>query len=291
MKPIHMMAALLVALCWGGNFAASKYVLEYLPPVLTIMLRYVAVAALLLPFVGARQLRWRQLFIQSFLMITMHFTLIFTAIWMGLDIASTVIAVQLGAPFTCVLSTFIFNDKLGPWRTSGMAVAFLGVIAVAGTPNAATHWHAFLIAIIGAFSWGASNVYMKMLGEVKIMSLIAWTGLASLPQLVVLSLLFEGNQIEAILSAPLTVWAGLGYTVVFSTFVAYGLWYWLIKKYDMSQVAPFSLLVPVGGIWAAHVMFGEELTARMLTGCALTIIGVGIINLRRPKLLGAPDKL
>ena len=48
---------------------------------------------------------------------------------------------------------------------------------------------------------------------------------------------------------------------------------------------PYSLLVPVVGIGGGVLAFGDPLTQQVLLGAALTILGVGVITLRRPQLV------
>jgi O-acetylserine/cysteine efflux transporter len=55
----------------------------------------------------------------------------------------------------------------------------------------------------------------------------------------------------------------------------------------VSYVVPFSLLLPVAGISGGVLFFDDPLTPRILFGAALTIVGVGIIALRRPRLVEA----
>ena len=48
MNAFAMLLALVVALAWGFNFAASKYALLHFPPFFVIFIRYVMVTLLLL---------------------------------------------------------------------------------------------------------------------------------------------------------------------------------------------------------------------------------------------------
>lgn len=285
-RPFGLIPALLgiaVALCWGCNFAASKYSLLHFPPFFTIFIRYVLVCLILAPFAWRRYLSLKQIFILSLLMITLHFTLVFTSLWLGLDIPTTVIAVQLGAPFSCVLGVIFLKDMLGPWRTVGMTVAFLGIVVVAGTPNVIGNEFAFALAIIGAMAWAGSNIYMKVVGQTPVMPLLFWTGLLSLPQTLLVSLILESNQWELVQTVPASAAIAITYSALASTITGYGLWYYLLKHYDVSQVAPYSLLVPIGGFASGWFFFDEHLTVQMMIGAALTIIGVAIITVRMPR--------
>ena len=108
--------------------------------------------------------------------------------------------------------------------------------------------------------------------------------LFAVPMLLVMSFIFERAPVSLILDVPLDVALAMAYTSLCSTIIAYGLWYFLIQRYNVSQVAPYSLLVPVFGIIAGHIVYNEHLSWQIIGGGALTLLGVAIIVLRRPKI-------
>ncbi len=291
LTPAAALLAILVAACWGANFAASKFALLHFPPLFTIFIRYVLVCVLLLPFARRRPLPLRDLLILATLMIPLHFTLVFTAIWLGLDIPTTVIAIQLGAPFSCVLSAMLLKDRMGPWRSAGMALAFTGIIIIAGTPNVTDHGLAFLLAVCGAVAWAGANIFAKRLGQPPVMPLLFWTGLLSLPMTGALSLLMESAHGALLASVPLSAVLGIAFSALLSTIVGYGTWYYLLRHYPVSQVAPFSLLVPIGGFASGWFFFDETLTPQMMLGAAVTILGVAIITMRMPRHMSRWGKM
>jgi O-acetylserine/cysteine efflux transporter len=61
------------------------------------------------------------------------------------------------------------------------------------------------------------------------------------------------------------------------TALGYGIWYHLLKKYDVNQVVPFLLLLPVTSIVGAVLFLGERPSIRILIGGAVVITGVAII--------------
>lgn len=281
-----ILAAILVSFCWGGNFSATKIAMMDFPPILSLLLRFVAVSLVLAPF-ALRRMPWprmRDMLFIGITLIVLQFALVFMAMHLGLTIASVVIATQMGVPFSCLMAAILYKDYLGPWRSFGLTVALLGVVVVAGTPNAAEHWGAFLLAIAGSFAWSTANIYLKRMPPTPIVALLFWPALFSLLPLLVMTWLMEDNQIAIVREAALSSWLGIGYSMVFSSILGYGLWNWLMTRYPMSQVVPYSLFVPVAGISAGVLIFGETVTWQMILGAALTIIGVGIITLRRPRL-------
>lgn len=283
MPAAHMLLAALVALIWGGNFVAAKFSVAYLPPFLVSALRFVLAAALLVPFVPRpEKAQLKPIFIMA-TMSALHFSLLFMALQKGLDIASSALVGQLGVPFACVLGAIFLKDKIGIWRISGILIAFSGMAVVSGTPNVLAHPAGFFASVASAAAWAIANVLVKRIRGVSSMSLLAWMSLFAIPSLLILSLLFE--PWPPLLETPASAITGLFYTVLCSTLVAYGLWYFLLARHDVSQVTPFSLLTPVFGIAAGQLFFSETLTTQTLLGGAITIVGVSIIVIRRPKTI------
>ena len=78
-------------------------------------------------------------------------------------------------------------------------------------------------------------------------------------------------------------------TLVVSIF-GYGVWYTTLRRYDIHQVMPMTLLIPLSGLASGAWILGESMTWLMWLGAALTLIGVAIIILRRPRAAAAPLK-
>jgi O-acetylserine/cysteine efflux transporter len=285
MQVAHKAMAAAVAALWGGNFVAAKLALGAWPPFLLLGIRFVLVALMLSPllFLRPRPKHMKQVLLLSFMLGTLHFSLMFGGIWAGLDVSSGIIATQLGVPFSCLLGSIVFGERIGRWRSLGMLVAFIGIFVIAGTPQIGEKFWQFGISCMAAFAWALSNAVMKRMGEVDIMQLLAWISVLCLPQYALLTLLFDHDHWALITAAPWQIWAALGYTALFSTIVAYGMWYWLLGRFPVSHIAPYQMLVPVFGLAIAQYFFSEPLSAQFLIGGALTLLGVGIIIVRQPR--------
>lgn len=284
----YALLAIVVAFFWGANFTAAKLGLEHFPPYLMLALRFAIVAAILLPIYYIRNpkfgIRLRFALEIAFVLGTAHFALVFAAIHMGIDIPTSVITVQLGVPFSCVLSAIWFNDRLGPWRSFGLMVAFTGIVLIAGTPNVVENFGPFCMVMLGAFFWALSNVMIKKEGAVNVFEMLGWMSLLSVPQLLLLSWLLEGNQWELIATMPWSAGLAISFSAVFSTVVAYGLWYYLLTHCEVSRITPFNLLVPVFAIAIGQILYPVDLTPQIIIGGLITIGGVAIIVSRRPRL-------
>lgn len=282
----HILLAVIVCICWAGNFIAAKLGMEQFPPFMFSALRFGTVGLVLLPFIARPQTReqWRDVALLSFILGTCHFSFAISGLHYGLDIATSVITTQLGTPFACALGAIFLNDRLGPWRTLGLCVAFTGIIVVVGTPNVSNNYAGFLMVLFAALTFGIATILMKRMRDFSIITLVGWMALLCAPQIALLSAILETDQLTRLVEAPLISFACVGYSVFFSTLIGYTGWYYLLKQHEVSVVTPFSLLVPVFGIILSQLVFNDEpLSTQTLVGGAITIIGVGIIIIRRPR--------
>ena len=281
-----------VAAIWGGNFVAAKLALHALPAFTLLGIRFVMVTIFLSPllFIRPRPPMLKQVALLSFLLCICHFSLMFSALKMGLDVSTGLITTQLGVPFSCLLGSILFSDRIGRWRSLGMLISFVGIVVIAGTPKVAVSFWPFAVSCCAAFAWAVANITMKRLGDTPIMPLLAWLSLFAIPQYIVLVTLFDDAPLAHVMAAGPEVWISLLYTVLGSTILAYGMWYSLLARFPVSQVAPYSLLVPVFGFGAAQAFFHEPLTPQFLIGGGLTLLGVAVIIFRQPRFarLGEP---
>jgi O-acetylserine/cysteine efflux transporter len=65
------------------------------------------------------------------------------------------------------------------------------------------------------------------------------------------------------------------------TALGYSLWYTLIRRHPVGQVAPFLLLLPVFSVIGGITLLGEQLTLHVALGGAVVIAGVAFILFER----------
>jgi O-acetylserine/cysteine efflux transporter len=282
---LHIFYALLVVVVWGANFVASKFALEHFPPILATALRFALLCPLILPFVRRPNKHELKFLLGLSVLGVLHFTLPQASLAAGLDIATCAILNQLCVPFACLLGVFFHGDHLGKWRLLGLLLAFAGMVVVFGSPHMENSWIGSAYAIAAAFFFAIYSVLMKRHPEVTAMQILGYVCLFGFPQVLLLSWLLESPNLQLLQTASMKAWGGMAYTVVLSSVVGHGLWNYLVKKHPVSHVAPFSLLVPIAGVAFGQIFYQEALTYELLFGGLMTLLGVGIIVIRRPKLV------
>jgi O-acetylserine/cysteine efflux transporter len=64
----------------------------------------------------------------------------------------------------------------------------------------------------------------------------------------------------------------------------------MMRRFPVNQVMPFTLLVPVFGVLSGVLVLGDRLTGLMMVGGLLTLLGVTIVVLRRPRVIAPGTK-
>lgn len=281
MKPLDFAAALAVILIWALNFIVGKVAVGQIPPNLLLALRFALVAVLLSPFLRPPGKSWTLILAMSVVLGGLHFGLLFVGL-RGVDAGLAAIAIQLSVPFSLLLATVIYRERAGVMQYVGIAVAFIGVYMLGGDPTTAPSLTHLSMVVTSAFAWALANIIIKRIGEINVFVLNAWFALFALPQFLLASALFDHGQLRSLADADWRGWGGIVFMAVGSSIIAYGLWYYLIRKYEVNRVVPLMLLAPVLAVFLAVLMLDEPLSARIVLGGLVTLSGVAMIHFLRP---------
>jgi O-acetylserine/cysteine efflux transporter len=289
MRPQHFLALAFAQVLWGANFAVLKLGLETWPSLFFVALRLGAVAIVVIPFVGLpKRHQLPGLFVLALLLGVIHFGTLFSGL-VRVDAATSSILIQVQVPLSALAAAAFFGDRIGWRRWAGMGLALLGVALLVGRPAFQGGWAGTGLILIASLSWVAANLWAKRLSaEIDGWRLMAWLALLGAPLMLVLSLLVERGQAEAVRSAGFAAWFAMIYQVAVVTALCYGLWYAMIRRYPVSQVMPFTLLEPVFGALTAVLLLGESWDWQMVLGALVTVSGLAIIVIRRPESVEQP---
>jgi len=268
--------ALSVPVIWGMGIVFAKAGLDEFPPLFLMSMRFIVSAVLLVWFFPPPIGQIRAILLIALVSATIQYGLTFYGL-AGLDASTAVLFMQLEVPFTAACATIFLNDKLGWKRAGGMLMAFLGVGLIAGAPSLRNQLFPAFLVIAGVFTWAIGQVMIKKMVSITGFHLIAWVSVFAGPQMLASSLVLESDHLNLIKNATLIGWGSVVYMGIVMTAMGYGIWYHLLKKYDVNQVVPFLLLLPVTSIVGAVLFLGERPSIRILIGGAVVITGVAII--------------
>lgn len=270
-----------VLVLWAGNVIAIKMAVTELPPLTAAAMRFAAATLVFLPFlqVPSKKTLWI-IFQISFLMNVCHIGTLFIALKM-LDATSTSILLQTQVVFATILGALFFKETIR-WRTwTGIGLAAAGLVVMLGTPDLAQHPQAVLIMLFSTLTLAFGYVKMKHLQSVHAPTYICLMCAFAVPFLFFASLVFE-PQSYALL--PDVHWEKMGPVLVFQSVVVsltHIVWQRLMHKGDVGKITSFTLLIPFFTLVLSYFILGETLDPAMVTGGLITMLGVGIITLRR----------
>jgi O-acetylserine/cysteine efflux transporter len=284
MSLIQIVCAVMVPLLWGYQFVVIKVGIVEFPPLFFLGLRFLAMALLLVPFVKkpARQELSPVAAISIFLG-GLNFGLFYVGLGLGSGSISAV-AYQLATPFTILLAWPLLAERPSLITSSGVLLAFLGVVVLAAGPGLSANAIPILLVVGAALAFAVANVLTKRHGPFDPLMLTGWSSLFTVPQVMLMSFVLEDGQLTSLVTADERGWLALAYTVFIGGIVGFSLWFWLIARCTMGRVAPFGLLLPVFALISSVLFLDEHITPTLIVGALLAISGVAITQVRSSAL-------
>ncbi len=285
--PRHQLLAVAVAAMWGLNFLAIGASLEQFPPFFLVALRFALIAAPTVLLVPRPQVPLRWLVGYGLGFGTLQFLFLYWGMAAGMPAGLASLVLQASAPFTLVLGATLLRERVGPRGVLGVVVAAGGLALVGWHRSETASLLPFLLVLAGALGWALGNLSSRLARPPQPLHLTLWMSVVPVVPMGLLSLAVEGPARIAAsfttLGTPTGALAlvGLAYTVVIGTVAGSGVWTWLMARHPASQVAPFSMLVPVVGMSAARLVLGERVAPWEVVGAALVIGGVLLATLTR----------
>ncbi|MCO5987190.1 EamA family transporter [Actinoallomurus spadix] len=283
MRPRDIAIAVLIAAIWGLNFVIIHVGLGALPPLLFAALRFVAAAFPAVLFVRRPVIPWRRMALVGLPLGVGQFGLLFIAMHLGMPAGLSSLVLQTQALFTAAFAVPMLGERMRRAQAAGMLVAFTGIAVIAASLGQGGPMSAFVLCLGAAGMWGLANIGMRKAQPPDMFGFMVWVSLVPPLPLLALSLIFEGPRADLHALAHLSA-GGLGalaYIAYLSTLVGFGLWGWLLRRYDAGQVAIYSLLVPLFGVSSAALLLGERVTVPDVVAGVLIVGGVALGALRR----------
>ena len=272
----------LLSFLWGGSFLFAKIAVAEVPP-FTIVLIRVAGGALVLAFVvkllglGMPRERavWARFLTLSMLSNVIPFSLIvYGQTQIGAGLASILNATT--PLFTLIVTHLVTQDeKLTPMRLAGVMAGFAGVTIMLG-PSAASGLSGPLLAqlavLLAAFSYGWAGWYGRRLTGLH--PLQAALGQVTTSSLVMLPLALLVEHPWALPMPSTAAVASLAGLAIFSTALAYGLYFRVLARVGAGNASLVTFLIPPSALLMGIVFLDEHLT--LWQGAGMVGIGAGL---------------
>ncbi|GAB6451779.1 DMT family transporter [Bacillus cereus] len=281
----------LAASIWGGMYVVSKYVLDFIPPLTLVWLRFIIAFVVLYMIlkitekkqkktVTIRKKDWLLFawigFIGYFISITCQF------IGTKLSDAHTGSLVTSATPaFMVIFAAIILKEKLTARRMLSTIIATIGVIIVIGWDIEIGSYFIGTIILVGAaITWALLSIYVKI-ASAQFSSLVITTYAIFFSLFFITPFMvweFQSNPIEHL---TLYVILGVLYLGIVSTAGAFFLWNKGLELMDASIGSLFFFFQPIVGSLLGWLLLNETLSSNFFIGGILIICSVFITTFEK----------
>ena len=285
-SPRDTLSAILTAVVWGLTFVAIKFGVGEAPPFLLTALRFAFAAVPAVLFIKPPRATPALVILYGLLIGVGQFGLLFYAFSRGMTVGLASVIMQMQAFFTILLAWGFMRERPTRRQIAATAVTFLGILVMGAARYGGASLWPFALTLLAAACWGAGNCVGKLAGRVDALSFTVWSSLVAPLPMFALSLVFEhGRTLPALLHPTVTLVVCVAVIAYGGTLLGFGLWSRLLARHPAATVAPFALLVPVVGMVASWLIFGEKLSPVEFLGAALIMGGLAfnVLGGRKPR--------
>ncbi|PGZ07960.1 EamA family transporter [Bacillus cereus] len=281
----------LAASIWGGMYFVSKYVLDFIPPLTLVWLRFIIAFIVLYAILKIAEKKQKKKatirkkdwllfawigFIGYFISITCQF------IGTKLSDAHTGSLVTSATPaFMVIFAALILKEKLTARRLLSTIIATIGVIIVIGWDIEIGSYFIGTIILVGAaITWALLSIYVKI-ASAQFSSLVITTYAIFFSLFFITPFMIWEIQSTSIEAVNTYVILGVLYLGIVSTAGAFFLWNTGLELMDASIGSLFFFFQPIVGSLLGWFLLNETLNSNFFIGGILIICSVLITTLEK----------
>ncbi|KMY54382.1 membrane protein [Bacillus sp. FJAT-27231] len=283
----------LAASMWGGMYVVSKYVLEYIPPLTLVWMRYVIAFVVLFAVLkivhvkkGQRTvIKKRDWLLLAWIGFIGYFVSIaFQFIGTKLSDAHTGALITSATPaFIVVFARVILKEKLTVRKIASVLLATVGVIVVIGWDTKVGSYLAGSIVLVGAaVTWALLSIYVKAASK-RLSPLTITTYAVLFALLFTTPVMIWELQSYDIHDRNIFIILGVLYLGIVSTAGAFFLWNKGMDLMDAGIGSLFFFFQPLVGSFLGWLLLKEELDVNFFIGSFFIMIGVVIVTLQKKR--------
>lgn len=276
---------LLLSFLWGGSFFFAKVIVQEVPSLTLVCIRFTIASAALWIYLRTCRLAiphtmpaW-----SSFAGMGTLNNLIPAALiaWGQTTIASGLASILIGTTpiFSLLAAHYLTTDeKMSANRIAGVALGFSGVVVLLSADSSNGSRQSFL-AIVGclaaALSYGFANVFGRRFKRMGIAPSVSAFGQITATAVLALPLALTVDAPWRLPVPSAAVWGSMVGLSLVSTALAYVIFFRILASAGGTNISLVTLLIPVSAILLGWLILGERLLGVQLAG--MLLIGLGLI--------------
>lgn len=266
---------------WGGMYVVVKIVVDVIPPIELVFLRYI-IAVIVLVIIGLAMKQtfriqkrdWLIIFVVGFIgntvsIVTQEAGTMLSNAQMGAIITSTTPA------FMIIFATMILGERLTFQKALSVILATIGVLYIVGASGLdASFKLGGLSLLIAALTWALQSVLVKKIplhySQIVVNTYTAAIAVIILSPVAIPKLLAIPHDVWAMPS----VWFCVLYLGTISTACGFLLWNKGLQLMPAGSGSLFFFFQPIVGALLGWLLLGEQLGISFWSGTVLIFIGI-----------------
>ncbi len=282
---------ILISLLWGSTWLAIRIGLDSITPFAAAGIRFTLAALFVYGMMKIKNIKlqtepefMRIYFILGYFSFVIPFGLVY---WAEQFIPSGLASILFGAfPFFVIIFSRIFIPKgsVGIFKLIGVTIGFLGIYIIFAENleiQFGDYVYGMFAVLISAAMQGGIAVFIKIKGKnLNPLSMNLVPLLLSGISLIALAFAMEDvGSIEIDVKGVLSV----VYLAFFGTLLTFTTYYWLMKKINVVILSLTAFITPIVALFLGWLILDEELSANVLFGSGMVLLGILIANFRALK--------
>jgi drug/metabolite transporter (DMT)-like permease len=278
----------LLSMLWGGSYFFVEIALTEWSPLLIVGVRVVIASVVIWAIVLAAGLpvprslsAWAAFFWMGLLNNIVPFLLI---VWGQKEIESGLAGIlTAAAPIFSVIvaGVWLKDEPVTRPRLFGAVLGLIGVAVLIG-PKALAGLDVNLlaqVAVLGAaLSYAFAGVYARRFTRMKIDPIVAASGQLLMSSFIMILLVLAFDSPSELMASSARVWITVIVMAVFSTALAYILYFRLLATAGATNAILVTLLIPVTAILLGALFLDERLQWLHFLGMAVIALGLSVID-------------
>ncbi|MDG7007660.1 MAG: DMT family transporter [Nitrososphaerota archaeon] len=286
-----------LSVIWGMAFVAIKAVVTELSPINLALLRWFIAGVpflILLPIIGRPKVPFERKDIPRLLVVALanvagyHISLYYAETTISAGMSALLTA--LGPLFIAILSYLILNETSGRRVVAGLGLATFGTVILSlGSISVSdlSSYAGIFEALVTAFCYALFTVLGKPL--VHKYGSASTTILAGLVGTAMMLPLLSGSFVSQTEALSFDGWVGVVYLALLSTVFGYLMFYTLVRRGAVTELAIQLYLIPVIGVIGGALLLAEAVTPAIVFGGGLMLFAVGVTTWKgRPSTPAQP---
>lgn len=286
-----------LGLIWGSSFLFIRIGVEQLSPFQLVFIRtgIAAVGLNLVLLAQGKHLPFDRKSLTPLIIIAIGNTTIPFALitWGEKSITSGLAAMLQSAAslFTLVIAHFVFIDeRMTPQKVVGLLVGFIGVMILSGQSvvNGQIDMAQFtgaMAVVLASLFYAIFSVYSRRVIQNRFEPLVVSSGAMTFAAissgiLMVIAPLLGGQPAAPLDTVSSDVLISIVLLGLVNTFVAYLIYYWIIRELGAARTSMVTYITPAVGLALGAIVLSEPIDWRLIVGALLIFCGIAIVNLK-----------